>query len=123
MAIAQLSDVAVLLGRELDEYEEPMVVRRLEDIEARIVFRAAKHNKTLADLDPAIVKIVEAEAVLRIVRNPEGYLEESDGNYSYVLGRDSAGSLSVITGDEWEFLGLVSRRVFTFRGYRLEDML
>ena len=51
---------------------------------------------------------IEADAVLRLVRNPDGYLSETDGNYTYMLRQDiSSGTLEVLPGD-WEILGLTS---------------
>lgn len=46
-------------------------------------------------LDPEFVKDVVAKAVLRVVRNPEGFTSESEGNYSYSLGN------RVASGDLW----------------------
>jgi hypothetical protein len=44
--------------------------------------------------------------VLRLVRNPEGYLSETDGNYSYQMQRELASGRLSILPEEWEMLGL-----------------
>ncbi|WP_225593595.1 Gp19/Gp15/Gp42 family protein [Mycolicibacterium fortuitum] len=61
--------------------------------------------------DPAyLAKVirVEASAVARLVRNPDGYIAETDGNYSYQLNwRLNTGALE-ITDAEWALLGASS---------------
>jgi hypothetical protein len=79
-----------------------MIKRRIPDLDAKV---------TAATLDVEDVKQVEADMVLRLVRNPEGYLSETDGNYTYMLQQNlSAGKLTV-DPDEWETLGLVRSRM------------
>lgn len=112
MAHAVAADVAVRWGKAIDTLEaetvalietrlgdaERMIKRRIPDLDAKI---------TAATLDVEDVKQVEADMVLRLVRNPEGYLSETDGNYTYMLQQSlSAGKLTV-EPDEWETLGLV----------------
>ncbi len=55
---------------------------------------------------------VEADAVLRIARNPNGYLSETDGNYSYMFRQDLANGKLEILAAEWETLGVVAGSVF-----------
>lgn len=50
-------------------------------------------EKKLLDID--FVHDVVAKAVLRVIRNPEGFTSESEGNYSYSLGN------RVASGDLW----------------------
>lgn len=112
MAHAAAVDVAVRWGKAIDTLEsttvalietrlgdaERMIKRRIPDLDAKI---------TAATLDVEDVKQVEADMVLRLVRNPEGYLSETDGNYTYMLQQSlSAGKLTV-EPDEWETLGLI----------------
>lgn len=47
------------------------------------------------ELDPEFVSDTVAKAVLRVIRNPEGFTNESEGNYSYGLGA------RVASGDIW----------------------
>src|SRR5690606_10158648 len=51
------------------------------------------------------VVMVECEAVMRLIRNPEGYTQETDGNYSYSIdSRVASGRLSILP-EEWALLG------------------
>jgi hypothetical protein len=74
MAYAEATDVATRSGRTLTSEETSLVETRLEDAERRIKHRIPD----LADqieaemIDVEDVKQVEAEAVLRLVRNPDG---------------------------------------------------
>nr|WP_231744699.1 Gp19/Gp15/Gp42 family protein [Mycobacterium sp. GA-1199] len=64
------------------------------------------------DLDEADVVDIEAEAVLRVVRNPEGLFSEQDGSYGYQLSREAADNSLRITAEEWERLGIKPSRMF-----------
>ena len=63
------------------------------------------HSRTLID--------IEAEAVLRLIRNPEGYASESDGSYSYQFNRETASGRLEILASEWETLGIKPSRMFS----------
>jgi hypothetical protein len=69
-----------------------MLVRRIPDLDAKIATE---------EIDAAEVIDIEAEAVLRLVRNPEGYVSESDGNYSYQFNRETASGRLEILVEEW----------------------
>jgi hypothetical protein len=62
-------------------------------------------------VDPDDVVQVESDAVLRLVRNPDGYLSESDGNYTYMLRSDLASGKLEVLPEEWELLGVVRSRM------------
>ncbi|ASR84198.1 head-tail adaptor Ad1 [Rhodococcus phage PhailMary] len=113
MTYATVEDVAVRFARELTEEESALVLARLTDAENRIRSR-------IPDLDDQVVAgtILEAnvvqvcsDAVLRLVRNPDGFVQETDGNYTYMLSQDAARGNLTILRDEWEILG-VRRKVF-----------
>lgn len=104
---ATAADVAVRLGREATTEETLLIEARLGDVERKI-------RRRIKDLDDRIsagttdvedVKQVEADAVVRLVRNPEGYLQETDGNYSYMLSREMASGKLEILDEEWAALG------------------
>jgi hypothetical protein len=108
MAYATVQDVEVRLGRELSPEEEQLVQVRLEDVENMIRARIPNLDQLIADgdLDEDLVVMIEAEAVLRVIRNPEGYTSEVDGNYSYQISqRVSSGRLEIFDS-EWALLGL-----------------
>jgi len=112
MAYASASDVTARWARTPTDEENTLITVRLEDAERLI-------RRRISDLDDRInagtileedVIQVEAEAVLRLVRNPEGYMSESDGNYTYMLRNDIATGRLEILADEWEILGVARRR-------------
>jgi hypothetical protein len=108
------ADVQAVLGRTLDAAETAMVTRRLEQVERKIVRRIPDLDAKIAaeEIDLADVVDVEAEAVLRLVRNPEGYLSEGDGSYQYQFNRELASGKLEILASEWEILGVKPSRMF-----------
>lgn len=116
MAHAQPSDVQVRLGRELDAEETALVEARLDDVERIILSRIPDLDARIMSgaLSAEVVKQVEADSVIRLVRNPDGYIQESDGSYSYQLSHEVAAGRLTILPDEWRLLGVGQRKVFTF---------
>lgn len=114
MTYAQPSDVSARLGRELTEEETQLVSTRLADAERLILRKIPDLADRIAngDIDVEDVKQVEADAVLRLVRNPEGYLSETDGTYGYTFNRDLASGRLEILPEEWAILG-VRRKLVT----------
>jgi len=108
MAYATANDVTVRWAREASEQEIALINVRLDDVERMIKRRIPD----LESVDSEDLIQVEADAVLRLVRNPEGYLSETDGNYTYMLQSDlSTGRLEILP-EEWEILGLRSTGMF-----------
>lgn len=108
MAYATPDDVAIRWGRELTAEESASITVRLEDSERMI-------RRRIPDLDDQIaagtinvedVVQVESDCVLRLARNPEGYVSETDGDYTYKLSDNLAGGALGITDDEWAILGV-----------------
>lgn len=115
MPYASNTDVAVRWARELTPEEEALVDARLGDIERRILKKVPDlaDKITAGTVDVEDVKAVESDAVLRLVRNPDGYIQESDGDYSYMLSSEAASGKLKILDDEWELLGYRRKRIFT----------
>ncbi|MFE3461367.1 Gp19/Gp15/Gp42 family protein [Nocardiopsis aegyptia] len=111
MAIATVDDVDARLDRDLTPEERDLAAVLLNDAEVKIR-RRARNLVARAAADPewreALV-MVEANAVLRVLRNPEGYRQETDGNYSYSLSAAVAAGHLYIMASEWEDLGLARR--------------
>ena len=63
-------------------------------------------GNTAGDIDADDVVQVEADAVLRLVRNPDGYASETDGTYGYTFSRAVASGELEITPEEWARLGV-----------------
>ncbi|MBO0830325.1 MAG: hypothetical protein J2P24_21330 [Streptosporangiales bacterium] len=107
MAYATVDDVAVRLGRPLTDDERAMVAALLGDVEALIKARIPDLDAqvTAGTIARDVVVMVEANAVLRVLRNPGGYRSESDGDYSYTVDANAAAGYLTITPDEWALLG------------------
>ena len=80
-----------------------MIIRRIPDLDDQIA------DGTI-DVDDVIQ--VEADTVLRLVRNPDGYVSETDGNYTYLLAQDTAPGRLEISAQDWETLGVSARGFF-----------
>ena len=108
MAYATSDDVAVRWARTPSDEEAALIEVRLEDVERMIRKRIPTLDDLVSDgdiLEDDLIQ-VEADSVLRLVRNPEGYVSESDGNYTYQFNQQtSAGKLEILP-DEWTLLGV-----------------
>ena len=115
MAFASVDDVAVRWSRDLSCEERELVSVRLEDVERLIRRRVPTLDDRLAagSIDVEDLIQVEADAVLRLCRNPEGYVSETDGNYTYTLSKDLATGKLMLTSDEWAMLGVYRNRLTT----------
>ena len=117
MAHAAASDVTARWGKAEDDLEPEIIALvevRLDDAERKIRKRIPTLDaKADADADfLADLKQVEADAVLRLARNPDGYLSETDGNYTYMLRSDlSSGKLEILA-EEWDTLGVSGSTMF-----------
>lgn len=89
-------EVMVLIDRRLAQVER-MIKRRIPDLE----LRAGASPSFLADLID-----IESDVVLRLVRNPEGYVSETDGAYTYQMSADLTAGKLTITDEEWTTLGV-----------------
>ncbi|QFG10389.1 head-tail adaptor Ad1 [Mycobacterium phage Anthony] len=113
MAYAKASDVTTLWAKTPDTEILALIERRLEQVE-RMVKRRIPDVDTKVVADPvfkADLIDIEADAVLRLVRNPEGYLSEGDGSYNYMLRSDLSQGVLEILDKEWEILGIVKTRM------------
>lgn len=113
MAYAETSDVAARMGRSLTAEEETQAAAFLEDAEIIIKAKIPDLDDQIEDevLSESVVVMVEANAVIRLLRNPNGYISETDGDYSYQKsGRSASGYLEILD-HEWALLG-VSEAMF-----------
>lgn len=110
MAYATPEDVEVRFMRPLDEDEKRVVAARLEDAELLLRSRIPDLDEkvTAGVLDQALVVMVEAEMVLRLIRNPDGLVQETDGSYSYSTSQKVASGLLEVLPREWTLLGVRS---------------
>ncbi len=101
MAAASVEDVQRRFVRPLEDQERVVVAQRLDDAEELIRARVDP-----ASVAPAVLAMVEAEMVLRLIRNPDGYSQETDGNYSYSVSALVASGRLEVLPDEWRLLGV-----------------
>lgn len=108
MAYAKAEDVVTLWAKEPEPEVMALIERRLAQVERMI-------KRRIPDLDlkvtvdatfKADLIDIEADAVLRLVRNPEGYLSETDGAYTYQLSADLSQGKLTILDEEWTTLGV-----------------
>lgn len=107
MSYATVADVGTRLGRPIsDEQEQAQVQAWLDDAEAVILSRIP----TLADLvaagapTVAALVMVETNAVIRKIRNPEGYTSETIDDYTYRYNEQVRRGDIFLTADEWALL-------------------
>lgn len=95
MPIATYDDVAVAIGRPItDPDERGQVTYWIESVELQIRARLGD----VFDLDAAVVKYVEVEAVATKMQNPNGYQSETIDDYTFRYGSESR---RVAILDEW----------------------
>lgn len=113
MALATVEDVSARLGRDLSPDEAVQVSTLLGDAELLIKTRIPDLLARVAagTIDSAVVIMIEANMVARVVRNPDGYVQETDGNYSYQVSTAVASGRLSVLDDEWSWLG-ITRGVF-----------
>lgn len=116
MAYATVADVEARLGRSLDTSEQTIVSTRLNDVELLIRNKIPDLDAKISSgvIDVEVLIMVECESVLRLIKNPDGYTAETDGNYSYqISARVASGRLDILP-EEWALLGVRSG-AFTIR--------
>lgn len=111
MAYATNTDVTVRWAHTPSPAEIALIDIRLEDVERLIRKRIPNLDDLILNgtIDVDDVKQVEAEAVLRVVRNPDGFVSETDGNYTYQLSHATVAGRLEILPEEWLLLGVSVR--------------
>lgn len=114
MTYAKAADVQAIYGKALTTEETALVERRLAQVERMILRRIPDLADQIEaeEIDQPDVVDIEAEAVLRVIRNPEGLYSEQDGSYGYQLSREAADNSLRITAEEWERLGIKPSKMF-----------
>lgn len=108
MAYATAQDVVTLWAKEPEPEVMLLIERRLEQVE-RMIRRRIPSLDTLVAASTtfeADLIDIEADSVLRLVRNPEGYISETDGAYTYQLQQDLSGGRLTVLDEEWTVLGV-----------------
>lgn len=108
MTYASASDVAARLGRPLTADEQDQVATLLADAELLLKSRIPDlaDQVTEGTITEEAVVYVTANAVKRVLKNPDGYTSETDGDYTYELNWRLLSSELDITDREWSLLGV-----------------
>lgn len=117
---AEFEDVRDAWNRPLPEARREYVERKLG--EAHRLLRSPSNapgldlRVTSGQLDRELVGDIIVRMVIRVLRNPEGYRTESDGDYSY--GRESGSSSGevTVTDKDLEDLGFSSTTTYATPG-------
>lgn len=121
MTYALLTDVATRLGRPITDPDEVAQVNAwLADVEALILTRIPDLGAHVSEgrPTPAVVTMIEANAVIRKIKNPDGKQNERIDDYSYGLNTDAARGDLFLTDEEWALLAPGSGEgAFTIRPY------
>jgi hypothetical protein len=113
VAYAVPNDVQTRLGRPLTEDEQAQVAALLTDVEILIKSRVPDLDDQVTDgkIAEEVIIMIESNAVVRLIRNPNGYTSETDGSYSYQISYSLASGSLDILDQEWSLLG-VSDSIF-----------
>lgn len=106
MAVTLVAAVRVRMRRELEPLELALATELLDAAEARLRSRVADVDARL-DEDPVFRTNfcnVAADAVVRVLVNPEGYRQESVGPYGWTYDTRVAAGFLTILEDEWALL-------------------
>ena len=108
MAYATAQDVVILWAKEPEPEVMVLIERRLEQVERMIRRRLTNLDRLVEESETFEADLIdiEADAVLRLVRNPEGYMSETDGTYTYQLQSDLSSGRLEILDEEWQTLGV-----------------
>ncbi len=107
MALATTTDVETSLMRPLTTVEQqyvPGLLDRAEQIISVAVPGALDRAETDAAYEALLIQ-VEAEMVARVLRNPTGMKNESDGTYSYSIDWSVASGRLKLLDDDLTLLG------------------
>lgn len=107
MAYASADDVAARLGRTLSTAETDQVEVLLEDVESLIRSRIPTLDAAVdaSSPDSSVVVRVEAWAVVRFMKNPDGkYTESVAGQYSFSRDQALATGQLYLSDEDWEAL-------------------
>lgn len=115
---ADVDDVRGASDRPIPDSRVPYVQGRLNAAHRLLRSKAPALDARVDSgaLDPALVKDVIVEMVLRVLRNPGGYRSETDGDYSYSRDTQVASGRLTVTDDDLETLGFAPGSTYSTPG-------
>ena len=119
MAFANAGDVAARMGRSFSAAESAQADAILDDVETIIRSRISDFDSRISDsLFADLLTLVEAKAARRVMLNPLGIRQHSEGvddfQQSNTFDTSISGSDTYLTDDEWALLGAGSSRSGSF---------
>ena len=108
MTLAKFEDVQSRFHRGIEEELRQLVETRLQDAEVKIRRRIKDLDERIfkdSYLEDVVVRVC-ADAVIRLIKNPDGFVQETDGNYTYMLSQALAEGDLTISSEEWADLGV-----------------
>lgn len=126
MPYATVEDVAARLGRPIaTDSEIAQVEAWLSDVELIVRSRIPNLSDLVTAGNPShqVVVMVESNAVIRKIQNPDGKASERIDDYYYQLDANAARGDLFLTDIEWDLLmpDTGSGRSFTITPYGLPD--
>jgi hypothetical protein len=107
MAFATVEDVEVRLMRTLDESEAKYCLVLLDEAQRRLNARIP--SLTLEAVESEAyrdqVVAVTAQMVVRVLRNPDGVIQQNLGETGYQINWRVASGMLTVSDEEWESLG------------------
>lgn len=87
MEYATVEDVEMRIGRELSDSERGLAASLLGDALLIIYARCPDLDERVdsGEISADVVRMIQANMVVRVLRNPEGIRQETDGDYSYTI--------------------------------------
>lgn len=87
MEYATIEDVETRIGRELSDSERDLARALLGDALLIIHSRCPDLDERVenGEISADVVRMIQANMVVRVLRNPEGIRQETDGDYSYTI--------------------------------------
>lgn len=109
--LADVQDVEVELGRELEGLEALRAEKLLADALDAIATRISDVDTRVATDERFARKVttVQVNFTCRVLRNPNGFRSESEGDYTIAVDQRTASGVRGIMPGEWRDLGLDKR--------------
>lgn len=108
MSVATFEDVQSRFHRDIDPEDRRLIETRLGDAERKIRRKIPDLDFRIGeepDLQETVVQVC-CDAVIRLIRNPEGFVQETDGGYTYMRQQGLVEGKLTITSEEWSDLGI-----------------
>jgi hypothetical protein len=106
-----VEDIQAGYEKTITDAQKPLVEERITEAEVvlgnRLGDLVAWAN---TDQRAEALRIVVRRMVLRVLRNPDGFTAETEGNYSYQKDSRVASGTIWVTDEDWALLGLPAKR-------------